>query len=314
MAEHVGRDAHVGAAVEEAVDLLAPRRERHRAVEHRDAAGMEPVDLAGEREHRLAAERDDDRSRREPAELARADELERKLPLVDPELCLRERTPNERQRVERAEQPDVAVLAGEQQLRPRRAALLVVRPLHLVEHEHLARARRHLDRAAEDRRVLVDALLARDEPDALVAELRRQPPVRLLREHPERPCVDAAPPLREELERVVGLAGVRRPEVRDDRLRRRSPRRAAGSRSDPRRAARRRACTRRSRGRGARRARVVAEDVSVGFEPSGNRIRGRSSGVAATKSTPSGMPRRRRGSAARIRPADLASRASQTLR
>ena len=65
VAEHVGRDADVGAAVEEAVDLLAPRRERHRAVEHRDPAGMEPVDLAREREHRLAAERDDDGARRE---------------------------------------------------------------------------------------------------------------------------------------------------------------------------------------------------------------------------------------------------------
>ena len=270
MAEDVGRDAHVRPAVEEAVDLLAPRRERHRAVEHRDPAGMEPVDLAGEREDRLAAERDDDRSRREPAELARADELERELPLVHPELGVRERTPDQRQRVERAEQADVAVLAREQQLRPRRAALLVVGPLHLVEHEHVARARRHLHRAAEDRRVLVDALLARDEPDALVAEPGREPPVRLLREHPERPCVDAPPPLREELERVVGLAGVRRAEVRDDRLRRRSPRRAAGSRSDPRRAAPRRACTRRSRGRGARRATGVAEDVSGGFEPSGN--------------------------------------------
>ncbi len=64
VAEDVGRDAHVRPAVEEAVDLLAPRRERHRAVQHRDPAGMQPVDLAGEREDGLAAERDDDRSRR----------------------------------------------------------------------------------------------------------------------------------------------------------------------------------------------------------------------------------------------------------
>ena len=51
------------APLEEAVDLLAPRAERHRAVEHGDAARVEPVDLAREREHRLAAEGDDDGAR-----------------------------------------------------------------------------------------------------------------------------------------------------------------------------------------------------------------------------------------------------------
>ena len=50
----------------------------------------------------------------EGAELARADELERKLPLVHLELGVGERPPDERQRVERAEQTDVAVLAREQ--------------------------------------------------------------------------------------------------------------------------------------------------------------------------------------------------------
>ena len=40
VAEDVGRDADVGPAVEEPVDLLAARRERHRAVEHRDPVGM----------------------------------------------------------------------------------------------------------------------------------------------------------------------------------------------------------------------------------------------------------------------------------
>ena len=57
--EHVGGDAHVGAALEEPVDLLAPRRERHRPVEHRYAARVQTVDLARQREHRLAAERDE---------------------------------------------------------------------------------------------------------------------------------------------------------------------------------------------------------------------------------------------------------------
>ena len=43
--------------------------------------------------------------------------------------------------------------------------------------------------------------------------------MRLLREHPQRPGVDAAALLGEELERVVGLARVRRAEVGDDGLR-----------------------------------------------------------------------------------------------
>ena len=103
---------------------------------------------------------------------------------MDAQLGIGKRTPHERQRIERAEQSDVAVLAREQQLRPGRAALLVVGPLHLVEHEHLAGAGSHLDGAAENRCGLVDALLARDQPDLLVAEPASETAVRLLREHP----------------------------------------------------------------------------------------------------------------------------------
>ena len=112
----------------------------------------------------------------------------------------------------------MAVIPGEQKLRPRRAALLVVRPLHLVEDEHLTVSRCHLDRAAQHRRVLVDPLLARDQPDLLLAEQGPEPAVRLLREHPQRAGVDAAPLLGEERQCVMRLAGVRRPEVRDDAL------------------------------------------------------------------------------------------------
>ena len=65
---------------------------------------------------------------------------------------------------------------------------------------------------------LVDALLAGDEADVLVAELRAQAPVRLLREHPQRRGEDAPAGLGEELERRVRLARVRRAEVGDDRL------------------------------------------------------------------------------------------------
>ena len=218
MPEHVGRDADIRAAREEAVDLLASRRERHRPVEHRNAVGAEAVHLARQREHRPAAERDDDRSGRQRAELTGTDELEGQLSLVDAHLRVGESMPHERQCVERAEQSNMAVLAREEQLRPGCAALLVVGPLHFVEHEHLAGAGRHLDGAAEDRRSLVDPLLARDQADAVLAEPSREPAMGLLREHPQRAGVDASPPLREELERIVRLPGVRRAEVRDDGL------------------------------------------------------------------------------------------------
>ena len=217
--DHVGRRAHLGGARDEAVDLLAPRRERHRAVEHGDAARMQLVQLAGEPDHRAAAERDDDGARPETGDAALAEPVERRLALEEAQLGVRERVLDERQRLDRAEQQDVPVLAAEHQPRPRRAALLVLGPLHLVEHERLAVHRRHLGGAADDRRVGVDALLAGDEADAVLAELGGEPAVRLLREHPQRRRVDAAAVLDEEAQRVVRLAGVRRAEVRDHRLR-----------------------------------------------------------------------------------------------
>ena len=110
------------------------------------------------------------------------------------------------------------VLAGEQQPRPGRPALVVVGPLHLVEDEHLALERRHLDRRARDRRALVDALLAGDEGDPLLPHARGEPPMRLLGEHAQRPRVDAAALLGEERQCVVRLAGVRGAEMRDDGL------------------------------------------------------------------------------------------------
>ena len=119
---------------------------------------MAPVHLAREREHRATAERDDDGARREPGECPLADEVEREHALEDLELRLRERVLDERQCVERAEDQDLPVLAREQQSSPRRAAFLVVGPLHLVEHEELAGLGRHLDRGSDDRRALVDAL------------------------------------------------------------------------------------------------------------------------------------------------------------
>src|SRR5690242_21960933 len=55
VAEDVGRRAHLRAAVDEAVDLLPPRRERHRAVEAGDATRVELVQLAREADHGPAA-------------------------------------------------------------------------------------------------------------------------------------------------------------------------------------------------------------------------------------------------------------------
>ena len=120
------------------------------------------------------------------------------------------------------------VLAAEHQARPGRAAFLVLRPLHLVEHERLTVKWSHLRRAADDRRVGIDALLAGDEADALLAELGGEPAVRLLREHPQRRRVDAAAVLDEEPQRVVRLPGVRRSEMGDHRLRLDSSAAAAG--------------------------------------------------------------------------------------
>ena len=180
---------------------------------------MESVHLAGEREHRAPAERDDDGSGRQRAKRPLADELERELALEDLQLVLGERALDERERIERAEEQDLAVLAGEQEPRPGRAALRVVGPLHLVEDEQLARVRCHLHRRADHRRVLVDPLLAGDESDVLGADPLAEPSVRLLREHAQRPCVDARALLRELLQRGVRLPRVRRPEVRDDALR-----------------------------------------------------------------------------------------------
>ena len=50
MSEDVGGNRYIGCTAEETVDLLAPGAERHRSVEHRNAARMRAVDLPRERE------------------------------------------------------------------------------------------------------------------------------------------------------------------------------------------------------------------------------------------------------------------------
>ena len=225
VAEDVRRDADVRCAGDEALDLLTPRGQRHRAVEHGDLARLEAVHLAGECKHRAPAEGDDHASRRQRAKRPRADELERQLALEDLQLMLRKCTLDERECVECAEQEDLAVLAREQESRPRGAALRVVGPLHLVEDEELARVRRHLDRRADDRRALVDSLLTCDQPDVLRSDPLSEPSMCFLREHAQRACVDAGALLCELLERGVRLPRVRRPEVGDDPLGLDTPRR-----------------------------------------------------------------------------------------
>jgi hypothetical protein len=217
--EHVRRAADVGLAVHEPLDLEPARSEWHRAVEDGDASRAAAVELAREREHGAPAERDHDRSRLQALERHLARPVERRLALEEADLGLRKRVLDERQRLDGPEQQDVLVLAREQQPRPGGAALAVIGPLHLVEHEHLAVQRRHFRRAADDRRALVDPLLAGDEPDRLGAELRGEAPVRLLGEHAQRRREDASAGVGEELERRVRLAGVGRPDVRDHRLR-----------------------------------------------------------------------------------------------
>ena len=69
----------------------------------------------------------------------------------------------------------------------------------------------------------INALLARNEADGILAEVGREPSVGLLRQHPQRPCVDAAAALLQDLECVVRLARVGRPQVRDDGVGRRTP-------------------------------------------------------------------------------------------
>ncbi len=219
VAEDVGRAAHRGLAAHEPLDLEPAGRQRHSAVEHRDLARLPAVELARQREHGAAAERDHDGARPQALERDRTRPVERRLALEEAHLGLRERVLDQRQRLDGAEEENVPVLAREEQPCPGGAALAVVCPLHLVEHQDLTRERRHLGRAADDRRTLVHALLARHEADALGAQLGAQAAMRLLGEHPERCREDPAARVGEELERRVRLAGVRRPDVRDDGLR-----------------------------------------------------------------------------------------------
>ena len=215
MPEHVGGDAHLGAAAEKPIDPRGARPTAWR-LQDCDLARTQPIHLSGEREHPAAAERDDDRSHRERAQCARAHELERELAPRTTAPRPGERLLDER-RVDRAQQQHVAVIAAEQHPRPGGAALRVVRPLHLVEHEHLALAWCHLDRAANDRCVLVHA--PRPSPGRPVGPRARRsvcgaPPAPAS----ERTGIDAAPVLGEEPQRVVRLSRVRRTEVSDNTL------------------------------------------------------------------------------------------------
>ena len=175
----------------EALDLEPARGQRHRAVEDGDLPGRRrfssPASASTARRLKATTTVPGRRLWKETSPVQSSGALRSKKRTS----ACGKAFSDQRQRLDRAEQEDVPVLAREEQARPGRAALAVVRPLHLVEHEHLAGERRHLGRAADDRRVLVDALLPRDEADALGAELRGQPAVRLLGEHAQRRREDA---------------------------------------------------------------------------------------------------------------------------
>ena len=98
------------------------------------------------------------------------------------------------------------------------AAVGVGDPVRLVEDQEIAAHRRLLDRAAHDRGVGVDLLLAGRESDGAGRQLGGQPGVGLVRELAQRRGVDAAAVLLQREEGVVGLARVGRAEVEDDVL------------------------------------------------------------------------------------------------
>jgi hypothetical protein len=117
--QDVGGGADRCAAGDEAVDLLPPRRERHRAVEAGDCARVQLVQLAREADHRAAAEGHDDRAGAQAGDRAAARPVERSLALEEADLGLGKRVPHERQRLHGAEQQDVPVFAADQEARPR---------------------------------------------------------------------------------------------------------------------------------------------------------------------------------------------------
>ena len=101
--EDVGRGADLRATGNEAVDLLAARRERHRTVEAGDRARVQLVELACETDHGAAAEGDDDGSGPQARDRAATRPVEGSLPLEESDLRLRERVPNEWQGLDGAE-------------------------------------------------------------------------------------------------------------------------------------------------------------------------------------------------------------------
>jgi hypothetical protein len=121
-------------------------------------------------------------------------------------------------RLGRGDQVHLAVLAGEQQSGPVVAAVGVGDPVRLVEHQHLAAVRGLLHRAADDRREGVDLLLAGREADGALRQLGGQLGVGLVGQLAQRGGVYPRAGGGQRLQRLVGLAGVRRAEVEDDVL------------------------------------------------------------------------------------------------
>ena len=116
--EDVGRTADRGLAADEPLDLQPAGCKRHRAVQHGDLPRLPPVELACKGEHCAPAERDHDGAGPKALERDRTGPVERRLALEEAHLSLWEGVLDQRQRLDRAEEEDVPVLAGEEQPRP----------------------------------------------------------------------------------------------------------------------------------------------------------------------------------------------------
>lgn len=215
--EHVRGGAEIGLPVQESVDLDAARGERHRAVENGHPAGVAAVQLAREREDGAATERDDDSARPESVERDLAGPVERRLALEEADLAsgkafwtsgrastapsrrMCRYSPASRSRVHAEPRSSSSAhwISSSTSTSPRSGAISAVQQMIGASS---------LTRSSPVTRP------TRSAPSC--AEL----PVRLLSEHPQRRGEDAATGLGEELERGMGLPGVRRAEMRDDAL------------------------------------------------------------------------------------------------
>ena len=85
------------------------------------------------------------------------------------------------------------VCGSDEEVRPILPAVGIDHPVRLVEYDAGSLHRCHLDGAAADARLLVDLLLARHEPDHVLAVALGELQVDLVGEHAERAGVNVEP-------------------------------------------------------------------------------------------------------------------------